>query len=189
MLFKSAMSLFWPRRLRARLGCDVVVVVVINDDDDSGRHRQFDCFKFCSVCYCCSSFFILLLKFFFFFLYLPRSLWLLLLLPLLSFSTSFALQIVIVIQKPRLLFALFVRYFLFLFFPFVPFCPSLNALFVVHSHLDVVCCFYFFFLVFVLFIFYRSLFPFVYTDQWYKESHHTVTQEILEFWVWTWLKF
>lgn len=42
MLFKSAMSLFWPRRLLARLGFDIV--------DDNGRHRQFDCFQFCNQC-------------------------------------------------------------------------------------------------------------------------------------------
>lgn len=87
MLFKSAMSLFWPRRLLARLGFDVV--------DDNGRHRQFDCFQFCSQCAGAVDVFLFLL-----------------------FAAPFhckILQIVIVIQKPCLLFALFVRLFIIFF--------------------------------------------------------------------------
>lgn len=91
MLFKSAMSLFWPRRLLARLGFDVV--------DDNGRHRQFDCFQFCSQCAGAVDVFLFLL-----------------------FAAPFhckILQIVIVIQKPCLLFALFVRLFIIFFLFFI----------------------------------------------------------------------
>lgn len=175
MLFKSAMSLFWPRRLLARLGFDVVVV----DNDDNSRHRQFDWFQFCSICALAS-------------------------LILLFYSSWFV----------RAFFFLY----LFICRCYCCCCCSVFPLFRIansncnpktSSFICSVCEFFslvlsilFFFrcfVVVVVFTFGRCVFTFFFFIRFLSltssisilanDKEPSVTQEILQFWVWTWLKF
>lgn len=77
-----------------------------------------------------------------------------------QFFHRFALQIVIVIQKPRLLFALFVRFFFFFVLFFILSIQFIFQCFVVAFTFGRCVL-----LLFFLFIFYRSLFFHLYTGQ------------------------